>query len=556
MKNQLLYSAMAAVLLGPVVAQAAVAPPTSATILIPDDAKQSTYTVSLVSHVGKTWTYNVSQVQGRTLSHWVLGINNCLSNVVSSSPTADQIGTDPSTAANFVGIKWNTAGGTFSFTLDKEYAETTLQAFVKTATVYNTGSIVGPDCSSPVVTTPTTPTTPTTTPTTPTTSTPTGGTGHILTSQTLCASQASTDSYAFSNSQGHAAWIPGIAADLVFSKDAPGKFIENADGTATFTGTLVRASDPKQSFTLNVTFTGAQTTAPGEIKKELDAKAYNEGKADIASWYFYTGFQGTLTGTGSYAGSQIKVTRIGPAFQVGTGANGKNVHFGASGWFSFDIVSQPTNTAYKFYKGGEHGDFNIDLNPCAVQSTTTTLCAYRAYTDKTYGQYSGGHSVWMPNIATDLIFLDSAPGVLVEDSAKGNAKLTGTLVRASNAKNGFVLDANLSGLQTTMPSGSPKKELVAKAYSEKVVKPETWYFYTGFTGTLTGFGDYAGAKLNFVRMGPALQLGNGANGKNLNFGGSSWFNYTVVSQPTKKSIVFGGDRGDFNLDIKTCPTPK
>jgi hypothetical protein len=209
-----------------------------------------------------------------------------------------------------------------------------------------------------------------------------------------------------------------------------------------------------------------------------------------------------------------------------------------------------------FYKGGEHGDFNIDLNPCAVQSTTTTLCAYRAYTDKTYGQYSGGHAVWMPEIATDLIFLDSAPGVLVEDSAKGNGKFTGTLVRASNAKNGFVLDANLSGLQTTVPSGSPKKELVAKAYSEKVVKPETWYFYTGFTGTLTGFGDYAGAKLNFVRMGPALQLGNGANGKNLNFGGSSWFNYTVISQPTKKSIVLKGDRGDFNLDIKTCPTPK
>lgn len=546
MKNKLLCSAIAAVILSPMVAQAVVTPPTSATILIPNDAKQSTYAVSLVSHVGKTWTYSVSQVQGRTLSHWVLGINNCLSNVVSSSPKADQIGTDPSTDANFVGIKWNSAGGTFSFTLDKEYAETTLQAFVKTATVYNTGNIVGPDCSSPVVTTPTT----------PTTSDPTGSTGHIFTSQTLCASQASTDSYAFSNSQGHAAWLPGIASDLVFSKEAPGKFVENADGTATFTGTLIRASDPKQSFTLNVSFTGAQATAPGEIKKELDAKAYNEGKADINSWYFYTGFEGTLTGAGSYLGGQVKVKRVGPAFQVGTGANGKNVHFGASGWFTFDILSQPTNTKYVFYKGGEHGDFNIDLNPCAVQSTTTTLCAYRAYTDKTYGQYSGGHAVWMPDIATDLIFLDSAPGVLVEDSAKGNGKFTGTLVRASNAKNGFILDANLSGLQTGTPSGSPKKELVAKAYSEKVVKPETWYFYTGFTGTLTGFGDYAGAKLNFVRMGPALQLGNGANGKNLNFGGSSWFNYTVISQPTKKSIVLKGDRGDFNLDIKTCPTPK
>jgi hypothetical protein len=48
----------------------------------------------------------------------------------------------------------------------------------------------------------------------------------------------------------------------------------------------------------------------------------------------------------------------------------------------------------------------------------------------------------------------------------------------------------------------------------------------------------------------------GANGKNINFGGSCWFSYTIISQPTKKSVVFSGVEGDFNLDIKTCPTPK
>lgn len=120
-------------------------------ILIPTDSKQSTYAVNLVSHSGKTWTYKVEQLKGRELSHWVLGINNCLTNVVSSSPRADEIGTDPSTDAKFVGIKWNTEGGTFSFTLDKEYQEKTIQAFVKTSTVYATGNIVGPDCSREVM---------------------------------------------------------------------------------------------------------------------------------------------------------------------------------------------------------------------------------------------------------------------------------------------------------------------------------------------------------------------------------------------------------------------
>jgi len=797
MKNKVLYAAISAALMSPLSAHAV-------NILIPNDAKQSTYAVNLVSHVGKTWTYSVSQVQGRTLSHWVLGINNCLNNVTSSSPSYDELGVDPSTAAKFVGIKWNTSGGTFSFTLDKEYAETTLQAFVKTATVYNTGNITGPDCSKPL-----------------TSATDAAAAQAAAdkaaadaaakaaadkaaadaaakaaadkaaadaaakaaadkaaadaaakaaadkaaadaaakaaadkaaadaaakaaadkaaadaakaaaekaaadkeaadkaaaaakeaedkkaaakseaekaaaekeaadkkasaekeasdkkaaiekaaaekeaadkaaadkekaekeaeekkaaaksesekaaaekeaadkkaatekeaadkkaannessdkkaeadkeaadkkaeaekeaadkkatatseadkeaadkeaaakkavvekeaadkkaeadkeaadkrataekeaadkkaaaekeaaskqspekaaidndaadkkanaekeaadkkaaadkdcankkaaiekeaadkkanlktdaekeavdkeaedkktaadkdcaskkadldkeasdkkdaadkeasdkkdaadkaksdkesadkaqadkekadkeaadkakadkekadkeavgkTSHTLCASSANMDSYAFSNSQGHSAWIPGIATDLVFADDAPGQFVENADGTAKFTGNLYRRGDAKQGMIVDVTFTGAQTTAPGEPKKELNTKAYNEGKADMSKWYFYTGFEGTLTGTGNFEGGKIHIVRMGPAFQIGNGANGKNINFGASGWFSYDIVSQPTNPKYPFYKTSEHADFNVDLSPCSEKGTATS----------------------------------------------------------------------------------------------------------------------------------------------------------------------------------------
>ncbi|MDD2814769.1 MAG: hypothetical protein PHP00_03390 [Thiotrichaceae bacterium] len=759
-------------------------------ILIPNDAKQSTYAVNLVSHVGKTWTYSVSQVQGRTLSHWVLGINNCLDKVTSSKPEYDELGKDPSTAANFVGIKWNTAGGTFSFTLDKEYAETTLQAFVKTATVYNTGNITGPDCSKPVSSTAdaaakaaadkaaadaaakaaadkaaadaaakaaadkaaadaaakaaadkvaadaaakaaadkaaadaakaaadkaaadkeaadkkaaadkeaadkaaaakseaekaaaekeasdkkataekeaadkkaaiekaaaekaladkvaaekdkadkeaenkkasakseaekeaaekeasdkkaasekeaadknaannessdkkakaekeaadkkaeadkeasdkkaatnsdadkeaadkeaaakkavvekeaadkkaeadkeaadkrataekesadkkaaaekeaASKQTPEKAAIdndaadkkanaekeaankkaaadkdcankkadiekeaadkkanlktdaekeavdkeaedkkTAADKDCASKKGDLdkeasdkkdaadkeasdkkdatdkaksdketadkaqadkaksdkdaadkakadkekadkeaadkadkekatkdavgKTSNTLCASSANMDSYAFSNSQGHSAWIPGIATDLVFADDTPGHFTENTDGTAKFTGNLARRGDAKQGLIVDVTFTGAQATAPGEPKKELNAKAYNEGKADMSKWYFYTGFEGTLTGTGNYEGGKIHIVRMGPAFQIGNGANGKNINFGASGWFSYDIVSQPSNRKYVFYKTSEHADFNVDLSPCSEKGTATS----------------------------------------------------------------------------------------------------------------------------------------------------------------------------------------
>lgn len=364
-----------------------------------------------------------------------------------------------------------------------------------------------------------------------------------------CASDAHADSYAFNTSQGHAVWLPGVVTSLVFNKDG-GKFVENADGTADFTGTLVVPGDANKSFVLNVKFTGLQSTAPEPPKKELDAKAYNEGKADMTKWYFYTGFQGTLIGAGDFIGSKISLTRMGPAFQIGAGANGKNVNFGASGWFDFTIDAQPTNTTYHFYKIGEHGDFNIDLNACAVENTV--FCVYPA-PSSVYNS-SGGHAVWLPSIATNLIFLDSNPGILVEDNATGTATLKGTLVRADNPNYSFTLDATLTGFRTYVPDGEHyKTELDYKAYSTGLVNPATWYYYSEFNGTLTGLGFYAGSQAQVYRRGPAPQFGIGANGKNINFGASWWVSYTILSQSKDKSHYLYGDSGDFNLDLRTCP---
>ena len=377
----------------------------------------------------------------------------------------------------------------------------------------------------------------------------------VATAHTWCASDAANDSYSFNTSQGHAVWLPGVVTSLVFDKKG-GKFVENADGTADFTGALVVPGDANKGFTLNVKFTGLQTTAPEPPKKELDAKAYNEGKADMSKWYFYTGFTGTLTGVGDFAGSKLSLSRVGPAFQVGVGANGKNIQFGASGWFNFNIDAQPTNTKFVFYKIGEHGDFNINLNPCVVEKTT--MCVYAA--PGSIYNTSGGHALWLPSMQTnanasvDMIFLDSNPGILVEDGNTGTATLKGTLVRADNPNYSFYVDIFLSGFKTALlPGEKNKQELSSKAYSTGLVKPSTWYYYTDFTGTLTGLGYYAGLKASLFRRGPSPQFGVGANGKNLNYGASWWLNYSIITQSTSKSHYLYGDNGDINLDIRVCP---
>ncbi len=134
------------------VAQAQDDPPLdSETITWQGQQHETSMLVELLSHDGPTWTYRVTKLYGHDLSHWVLVFGACESRVVSSSPAGAEIGRDGSTG--YSGIKWNSEGGTFSFTLDANYpmAAEELTVVVKASNNYATGTIMGPDCSQPPV---------------------------------------------------------------------------------------------------------------------------------------------------------------------------------------------------------------------------------------------------------------------------------------------------------------------------------------------------------------------------------------------------------------------
>jgi hypothetical protein len=122
----------------------------SPTVIDIDDNKNSSFTVELFSHVGSTWTYEVTEVRGRDLSHWNLGIVCVLDHIQSYDPTNGEIGTDGSTG--FVGIKWEVStafsSGFFSFTLDGDYPEGDVPALVKAGNDHNTGMVRGPVCTN------------------------------------------------------------------------------------------------------------------------------------------------------------------------------------------------------------------------------------------------------------------------------------------------------------------------------------------------------------------------------------------------------------------------
>ncbi len=183
---------------------------------------------------------------------------------------------------------------------------------------------------------------------------------------------AVSDSY-HGASHFHALWMPGLDNTVgpYFVFNTPGTFTQTGT-TAKLTGTVVSSNDSNRGWKLNVDFSGLTNIAPpGSPKKELKAAAYasNGGPVDTSSWNYYTQFRGTLTGTGLYSGASVFLNRFGPAFQLGEGANGKNILNGGSGWFSWRVGVSNGYEGPRLRSRFDHGDFNLEFGTPPTTAT-------------------------------------------------------------------------------------------------------------------------------------------------------------------------------------------
>lgn len=332
-----------------------------------------------------------------------------------------------------------------------------------------------------------------------------------------------------------------------FQMVAGGQFTEYAEGSAHLTGVVARASDPSARFVIDATFSDRLVVGDpgflplGSPKQELDPGAYAASGGPISPllWRYYQTLEGTLTGIDGYAGGKMAISRIGPSFQVGYGANGKNLNMGASGWFDVEILSQPTTGAT--FPAILQADFNIDVGgncPMCPSSTAT-------------------HALYLPGIGTSFVF-EGSPTWVTDQC--GTASLHGSVVASDDPAKKFFIDVAFlgkvsSGNAAYPPAGSPKLELDPSAYSANggPVDPGNWHYYTTVVGTLTGQGDYLGAMIDITRFGPAFQVGFGANGKSLQYGASGWLDVSVVQQPWAGPALQPSGPGDININLEECP---
>jgi len=134
------------------------------------------------------------------------------------------------------------------------------------------------------------------------------------------------------------------------------KWEELPNGTAKLTGTVFDYTSTQSTYEVEAIYAGKTTTAPQSSPKNHECN-----QEDSADWVYYTQLSGTITKTD---GSEtFTISRRGPAFQIGNGANStekENSKLGASGWF--------TTSHHEYSKG----DFNIILGDCINSQDTAT----------------------------------------------------------------------------------------------------------------------------------------------------------------------------------------
>ena len=160
--------------------------------------------------------------------------------------------------------------------------------------------------------------------------------------------------------QNRVFWIPTPGLSSYWRGTDGAYFIENDDGSAVMKGAIYNIDDPCYRFSYEIYLqdrvTANQTPPAGSPKTNnfID----NNGVA-TDDWYYYETFTGTLSGRLCLEGAELSISRRGEAFQIGNGANMKELCFGGSGWFDIEVLSWPDGLPIGQVR--DHGDINMCL---------------------------------------------------------------------------------------------------------------------------------------------------------------------------------------------------
>ncbi|HBP16992.1 MAG TPA: hypothetical protein DEA08_04235, partial [Planctomycetes bacterium] len=333
------------------------------------------------------------------------------------------------------------------------------------------------------------------------------------------------------SSGGHAFWLPDLPGGPKYVFKGTPRLNDQANGDLLLEATIVSAASASKQWEVTLWLTPSATPGP---KLELHSQHYApQGPIDPATWSFYvldearSGFKGK----GAFSGKQLTLihrpTDKRYGFQLGLGANGKNLKLGISGWLG-----------YRGSFSADRGDLNVDLAALS-QCPGDTWRPEEA--EATHTSYSGGHAFWLPDLPGGPVYRFQANPKL---ERRDGALLLEAKIKSATQPN-KQWDVTLWLVPSQQPG--PKLELDPQHYAPVgPIDPSKWELFVvdESRSTFKGRGGFHGKTLQILHR-PAsrqygFQLGEGANGKNLKFGISGWLGYRGS---------YSSDRGDLNADL-------
>jgi len=340
-------------------------------------------------------------------------------------------------------------------------------------------------------------------------------------------------------------YLPGLGGEFEFESQP--ELAEFGDDSATLSGVLRSMSDPTARYILSARMSGrldvvdAAFPPAGSPALKLKPEQFldNGGTVDPRNWHYYTDFAGDLTGLDSVEGAYVRLSDNGNAIQFGRGANGKNLKYGACGELDAVVVQQPFSGAH--LTSSHDSELVFEVGTCTP--TLEDICVDPSKVT--------GHVLYWPEVSKHFMPVGD---VTFEEYADGTAHLFGTVAVIDDPDKCFEMDVYFSdrvdfGNAGFPPANSPKLGNVDPDDADE----DTFHYYLKTEGVLRGCEDFEGAVVVIDRMGPAFQVGVGANYHDLDYGASGWITLEVVEQPNSGTTFAQSTTGDLNMDFKVCP---
>jgi hypothetical protein len=214
-----------------------------------------------------------------------------------------------------------------------------------------------------------------------------------------------------------------------FYTTVSGTVANNSDGTQTYTMTVVSTENSNAGWTVTADYEAGMdwatwSTQPGNHSFKSDC-----GLGDHTTWLYSMMIDGSASGWGDYAGSELTLSHQPSngyfGFQIGEGANNKNGNYGFSGWIYY---------SGSFLDGGVMGSGDLfgDLDCCLPYEITR---------DYTVSDCAGN--------TTTFGYTVSVTGEVCED---GEGGIIGNGEGDNSLNGGFVTLKDLIVIESLMPN--------------------------------------------------------------------------------------------------------